>query len=151
SCCARRDRTYYRYEVLAGAGGCDSALEEGDLLTRYASKVYVIHRRDEFRAQPSPQERARANPKIEFILDAHVKEVYGDDKVRGLKYEQGGELKDLAVGGVFIFIGFVPNSDLVKGVHVDHDRGGYLKTDRNMPTTVHGVWAGWCVPERRAK
>src|SRR5438094_6367868 len=103
SYCAVCDGAFFRNEVLAVVGGGDAALEEGDFLTRYASKVYVIHRRDEFRAQPILQERARANPKIEFILDAHVKEVYGDDKVRGLKYEQGGELKDLAVGGVFIF------------------------------------------------
>src|SRR5207248_8481927 len=68
-----------------------------------------------------------------------------------IKYEQGGELKDLAVGGVFIFIGFVPNSDLVKGVHVAHDRGGYLKTDRNMATNVDGVWAVGDVREQLTK
>ena len=151
SYCAVCDGAFFREEVLAVVGGGDAALEEGDFLTRYASKVYVIHRRDEFRAQPILQERARANPKIEFIFDAHVKEIYGDEKVRGLKYEQHGEVKDLAVGGVFIFIGFVPNSDLVKGVHVDHDKAGYLKTDRNMATNVAGVWAVGDVREQLTK
>jgi thioredoxin reductase (NADPH) len=151
SYCAVCDGAFFRDEVLAVVGGGDAALEEGDFLTRYASKVYVIHRRDEFRAQPILQERARANPKIEFILNAQVKEIYGDDKVQGLKYEQDGAVKDLPVGGVFIFIGFIPNSDLVKGVHVDHDNAGYLKTDRNMATNVDGVWAVGDVREQLTK
>jgi len=151
SYCAVCDGAFFRGEELAVVGGGDAALEEGDFLTRYASKVYLIHRRGEFRAQPILQERARSNPKIEFMLDAQVKEIYGDDKVRGLRYEQGGEVKDLKVGGVFIFIGFIPNSDLVKGVHVDHDKGGYLTTDRNMATNVEGVWAVGDVREQLTK
>jgi thioredoxin reductase (NADPH) len=151
SYCAVCDGAFFRGEDLAVVGGGDAALEEGDFLTRYASKVYIIHRRNEFRAQPILQERARANPKIEFILDARVKDIYGDEKVRGLKYEQGGEVKDLKVGGVFIFIGFVPNSDLVKGVHVDHDTQGYLRTDRNMATNVEGIWAVGDVREQLTK
>jgi thioredoxin reductase (NADPH) len=140
SYCAVCDGAFFRDEVLAVVGGGDAALEEGEFLTRYASKVYIIHRRNEFRAQPILQQRARANPKIEFIMDARVQEIYGDDKVRGLRYESGGEIRDLPVGGVFIFIGFVPNSDLLKA-HADHDAGGYLLTDRDMRTSVPGVWA----------
>ena len=87
-----------------------------------------------------PGEQAQANPKIEFIFDAHVKEIAGDDKVRDVLYEQHGEMKELHVGGVFIFIGFVPNSSLLK-VHVDHDAAGYIQTDRNMQTSVEGIWA----------
>jgi thioredoxin reductase (NADPH) len=121
-------------------GGGDAALEEGDFLTRYASKVYIIHRRREFRAQPILQERARRNPKVEFILDARVQDIYGDGKVRGLKYETGGEIVDLPVGGVFIFVGFLPNSGLLK-VHADHDAGGFLLTDRDMRTSIPGIWA----------
>jgi thioredoxin reductase (NADPH) len=140
SYCAVCDGAFFRDEVLAVVGGGDAALEEGEFLTRYASKVYIIHRRNEFRAQPILQQRARANPKIEFIMDARVQEIYGDDKVRGLRYESGGEIHDLPVGGVFIFIGFVPNSDLLNA-HADHDAGGYLLTDRDMRTSVPGVWA----------
>ena len=140
SYCAVCDGAFFKGQELAVVGGGDAAVEEGEFLTRYASKVYVLHRRSELRAQPILVERARANPKIEFIFDAHMKEIGGDGKVNVVRYEQRGEMKELAVGGVFIFIGFVPNSGLFK-VHVDHDEGGYIVTDRNMQTSVEGVWA----------
>lgn len=140
SYCAVCDGAFFKGEELAVVGGGDAAVEEGEFLTRYASKVYILHRRNELRAQPILIDRARANPKIEFIFSAHVKEIVGDGKVRSVKYEQGGTMKDLPVGGVFIFIGFVPNSGLFK-VHVDHDEAGYIVTDRNMQTSVPGVWA----------
>ena len=140
SYCAVCDGAFFKGQELAVVGGGDAAVEEGDFLTRYASKVYVIHRRNEFRAQPILLDRARANPKIEFILDAHVEAIVGDEKVRGLRYERQGKDTELAVGGVFIFVGFVPNSKLLK-VHVDHDEAGYILTDRNMQTSVPGIWA----------
>ena len=140
SYCAVCDGAFFKGQELAVIGGGDAAVEEGDFLTRYASKVYILHRRSELRAQPILIERARANPKIKFIFDAHVKEIIGDNKVQAVHYEQHGEKKELRVGGVFIFIGFVPNSTLLK-VHVDHDAAGYLVTDRNMQTSVEGIWA----------
>jgi thioredoxin reductase (NADPH) len=140
SYCAVCDGAFFKGQELAVIGGGDAAVEEGDFLTRYASKVYIIHRRNELRAQPILIDRARANSKIEFILDAHVKEIVGDDKVQTVRYEQHGHSKELNVGGVFIFIGFVPNSGLFK-VHVDHDAGGYIVTDRNMQTSIEGIWA----------
>jgi len=140
SYCAVCDGAFFKGEVLAVVGGGDAAVEEGEFLTRYASKVYILHRRKELRAQPILVDRANANSKIEFIFDAHVKQITGNGKVTKLAYEQSGELKELAVGGVFIFIGFVPNSGLFK-VHVDHDEAGYVLTDRNMQTSVMGVWA----------
>ena len=141
SYCAVCDGAFFKGQELAVIGGGDAAVEEGEFLTRYASKVYIIHRRSSLRAQPILIDRANANPKIEFIFDAHVKEIEGDDsKVHLVRYEQHGEVKDLAVGGVFIFIGFVPNSGLFK-VHVDHDEAGYIVTDRNMQTSIEGVWA----------
>ena len=140
SYCAVCDGAFFKGEVLAVVGGGDAAVEEGEFLTRYASKVYILHRRKELRAQPILVDRAKANPKIEFIFDAHVKQIAGEGKVKKLEYEQRGELKELSVGGVFIFIGFVPNSGLFK-VHVDHDEAGYILTDRNMQTSVKGVWA----------
>ena len=140
SYCAVCDGAFFKGQELAVVGGGDAAVEEGDFLTRYASKVYIIHRRGELRAQPILIDRARANPKIEFILDAHVKEITGDEKVQTVRYEQHGATRELNVGGVFIFIGFVPNSGLFK-VHVDHDAAGYIVTDRNMQTSIEGIWA----------
>ncbi len=140
SYCAVCDGAFFKGQELAVIGGGDAAVEEGDFLTRYASKVYVIHRRNEFRAQPILIDRARANPKIEFILDSQVQSIVGDEKVRGVRYERKGKDVELAVGGVFIFIGFVPNSKLLK-VHVDHDEAGYILTDANMQTSVPGIWA----------
>jgi len=140
SYCAVCDGAFFKGEELAVIGGGDAAVEEGDFLTRYAKKVYILHRRDQLRAQPILIDRARANPKIEFILEAGVKEIVGNGKVQSVKYEQFGSDKELPVGGVFIFIGFVPNSGLFK-FHVDHDDAGYILTDRNMQTSEPGIWA----------
>ena len=140
SYCAVCDGAFFKGQELAVIGGGDAAVEEGEFLTRYASKVYIVHRRSELRAQPILVQRAKQNPKVEFIFDAHVKAIVGDHKVQSIRYEQHGEQKVLDVGGVFIFIGFVPNSSLLK-VHVDHDAAGYLLTDRNMQTSVQGIWA----------
>jgi thioredoxin reductase (NADPH) len=140
SYCAVCDGAFFKGQELAVVGGGDAAIEEGDFLTRYASKVYVLHRRDEFRAQPILMDRARANPKIKFITDAHVKEIVGNHKVSSLRYEHHGHTNELPVGSVSVFIGFTPNSGLLK-VHVDHDEAGYLITDRNMQTSVEGIWA----------
>jgi thioredoxin reductase (NADPH) len=140
SYCAVCDGAFFKGQELAVVGGGDAAVEEGDFLTRYASKVYIIHRRNELRAQPILIDRARANPKIEFILESEVVEIKGNDKVRAVHYQQGGTAKELAVGGVFIFVGFVPNSSLFK-MHIDHDEGGYILTGRDMQTSVEGIWA----------
>jgi thioredoxin reductase (NADPH) len=140
SYCAVCDGAFFKGEELAVVGGGDAAIEEADFLTRYASKVYVIHRRDQFRAQPVLQQRARTNPKIEFILNAQVREIVGERKVEAVRYVQNGEEKELAVGGVFIFVGFLPNSGLLK-VHAEHDEAGYLLTNRDMQTSIEGLWA----------
>jgi thioredoxin reductase (NADPH) len=140
SYCAVCDGAFFKGQELAVVGGGDAAVEEGEFLTRYASKVYILHRRSELRAQPILVERASTNPKVEFIFDARVKEITGDHKVHAIHYEQNGQMKELRVGGVFIFIGFVPNSSLLQ-VHVDHDAAGYIVTDRNMQTSIEGVWA----------
>ncbi len=140
SYCAVCDGAFFKGQVLAVVGGGDAALEEGDFLTRYASKVYILHRRNQFRAQPVLQDRARANPKIEFVLEAQVRQIVGDQSVQAIRYVQRGEERQLPVGGVFIFIGFVPNSGLIRP-HVEHDAGGYLLTDRELRTSIEGLWA----------
>jgi len=140
SYCAVCDGAFFKGQELAVVGGGDAAVEEGEFLTRYASKVYIIHRRSELRAQPILIDRARANPKVELILEAAVTKITGDEKVQVVHYDQHGVSKELPVGGAFIFVGFVPNSSLFK-VHVDHDEAGYILTGRDMQTSVEGIWA----------
>ncbi len=143
SYCAVCDGAFFKGEVLAVIGGGDAATEEADYLTRYAKKVYIIHRRDEFRASPILQKRAFNNPKIEVIWNKVVEEVEGDPKgVNHLRLRDTatGEETRLAVGGVFIFIGFLPNSGIIKG-HFEHDATGYIVTDTNMMTSIPGLFA----------
>lgn len=143
SYCAICDGAFYRGHTILVVGGGDAALEEADFLTRYAEKVYLVHRRDEFRASKIVQQRAFANQKIEVITDTVVDEVVGKDglmthaKIRNLKT---GAASDLVATGIFIFIGFTPNTGMIKE-HVKHDSAGYLITDANMQTSVPGLFA----------
>ena len=143
SYCAVCDGAFFKGEHLAVVGGGDAAVEEADYLTRYARKVTLIHRRDEFRASKILQERAFANPKIDVIRNTIVPEIVGNE--RGvthavLESTTAGSRSHLDVGGVFIFAGFKPNTQLVDG-HVDHDAGGYLITDNRMMTSMAGLFA----------
>src|SRR5207247_198628 len=143
SYCAVCDVAFFKGEVLAVIGGGDAAVEEADYLTRYASKVYIVHRRDQFRASKILQERAFANPKIEVIWNKKVLEIKGNAKGTdhlALEDTVTGERSTLKVGGVFVFIGFRPNTDLVHG-HVEHDAGGYFVTDDRMMTSLPGLFA----------
>lgn len=143
SYCAICDGAFYKGHTILVVGGGDAALEEADFLTRYAEKVYLVHRRDEFRASKIVQQRAFANKKIEVITDTVVDEVVGKDglmthaKIRNLKT---GAASDLVATGIFIFIGFTPNTGMIKE-HVKHDSAGYLITDANMQTSVPGLFA----------
>ena len=140
SYCAVCDGAFFKGQELAVVGGGDAALEEGDFLTRYASKVHLVHRRHEFRGQPVLQQRAEANPKIDFHLGAQVERITGDGTVSNVDLVQDGERRALPVGGVFIFVGFEPNSAVVLP-HADHDAAGYLLTDRDLKTSIDGIWA----------
>lgn len=143
SYCAVCDGAFFKGEILAVIGGGDAAVEEADYLTRYAAKVYIVHRRDRLRASKILQQRAFANPKIEVIWNKKVLEITGTAKgTEGLVLEDTvtGERSTLAVGGVFIFIGFQPNSGLVEG-HAKHDANGYFVTDDRMMTSIPGLFA----------
>ena len=142
SYCAVCDGAFFKGERLAVVGGGDAAVEEADYLTRYASKVHLVHRRDEFRASQLLQERAFANPKIEVIRNTVVPEIVGNAKgvTHAVLENKDGSRSNLDVGGVFIFVGFKPNTQLVDG-HVDHDAGGYLITDNRMMTSMAGLFA----------
>jgi thioredoxin reductase (NADPH) len=143
SYCAVCDGAFFKGEVLAVVGGGDAAVEEADYLTRYASKVYIVHRRDQLRASRIIQERALANPKIEPVWNKRVVEISG--KAQGadhlvLEDTVTGARSTLPVGGVFIFVGFQPNAGLVQG-HARHDAGGYFITDERMMTSIPGLFA----------
>ena len=143
SYCAVCDGAFFKGEVLAVVGGGDAAVEEADYLTRYASKVYIVHRRDQLRASAILQERARNNPKIELVWNKVVEEIEGE--ARGvpqlrLRDTVTGEVSKLPVGGVFVFIGFRPNTGIVKE-HFEHDAQGYIVTDNNMMTSIPGLFA----------
>ena len=144
SYCAICDGAFFRGHTIAVVGGGDAATEEADFLTRYANKVYLIHRREQLRASKILQKRALQNPKIEPIWNTEVEaiEADGDGLVHNLKLRNNrtNERSELAATGVFVFIGFRPNSGIVEG-HVDHDDMGYLRTDENMETSIKGLFA----------
>lgn len=143
SYCALCDGAFFKGEVIAVIGGGDAAVEEGTFLTKFGSKVYLIHRRDSFRAQKIIQDRAFANPKVEVIWNTVAEEVVGSgNKVSSVKLKdvQTGETKTLPVGAVFIFIGFVPNSHIIRD-KINKDKLGYIVTNDRMETGVPGLYA----------
>ena len=143
SWCATCDGFFFREQVIAVVGGGDSAMEEANFLTRFASKVVLIHRRDSFRASKIMIERAEANPKIEFLFNHEVIDVLGEDKVVGLKLKNtvsGDEsIKDFT--GLFVAIGHLPRSELVVG-QVELNSDGYVQVEgRSTKTKLAGVFA----------
>ncbi|HTS89415.1 MAG TPA: thioredoxin-disulfide reductase [Gemmatimonadales bacterium] len=147
SYCAVCDGAFFRNQTIAVVGGGDAAVEEAEYLTRYAAKVYLIHRRDQLRASRLLQERLFANPKIEVLWNKKVLEICGREQaglreVTGLRLEDtvSGKESRLDVNGCFVFIGFRPNSGLIRG-HFRHDASGYVITDDRMMTSIPGLFA----------
>lgn len=143
SWCATCDGFFFRGQTIAVIGGGDSAVEEATFLTRFAEKVYLVHRRDELRASRIMAERAHNDPKIEFVWNSAVVDVLGDDQVTGLRIAntQTGAESTLDVTGVFVAIGHDPRNELVKGV-VDLDDAGYvIAKGRSTQTSLDGVFA----------
>jgi thioredoxin reductase (NADPH) len=142
SYCAICDGAFFKGEVIAVFGGGDSAVEEGIYLTKFGSKVYVIHRRDQLRAQKIIQDRARANSKIEFIWDSVPEKIVGDERVASISIKnlKTNAISSLPVGAVFPFIGFVPNSNFFD-IEINRDSQGYIITNENMETSLKGIFA----------
>ena len=142
SYCATCDGWFFKDRQVLVVGGGDSALEEGLFLTRYATSVTIVHRRDEFRAGSILQNRAQANPKVKYILNSVVEKITGDGIVQAVQIRnlQTNELQDFPADGVFVFIGHSPNTQLFKG-QLEMDHQGYLKVDNLMRTSVPGVFA----------
>jgi len=143
SACATCDGALYRGKAIAVVGGGDTAIEEALFLTRYGTKVYLIHRRDQLRASKIMQERAFASPKIEMVWNAEIAEVTGKEFVEGVRLRdtKTGATRELAVEAVFVAIGHKPNTDLVKG-QLGLDEIGYLKVEPGSSrTAIEGVFA----------
>lgn len=142
SYCAVCDGAFYKDKVVAVVGGGNSAVEEAIYLTKFASKVYIIHRRDELRADKIIQDRAAKNEKIEFVLNSVVCEIQGQDLVNNLilKNTKTNEMFNLAVDGVFPYIGITPNVENISG-QITQDKAGFIITDETMKTSIDGVFA----------
>lgn len=144
SYCSTCDAAFFRdSDNVVVVGGGDTAFESAYLLSQYAKKVTLVHRRGEFRAQPILVERVKRTGKVEFVLNSVVREIYGDTKVRGVKIENvvSGETRDIPADGVFINIGYEPNSELVRKIGVSVDDRGYVIVTPYMETNVEGVFA----------
>ena len=150
--CATCDGAFFRDKVVAVIGGGDSAMEEASFLTRFASKVYVIHRRDQFRASKIMQERVMNNSKIEIIFNNKVLEILGDDTVKGIKIQDvnNNSEKEIVLDGVFVAIGHKPNTDFVKNI-MSIDEKGYAVTlsGSDILTEKKGIFVAGDVYDHR--
>lgn len=151
STCATCDGYFFRTKPIAVVGGGDSAMEEANFLTRHASKVYLIHRRDEFRASKIMIDRAKANPKVEFLTPYVVDEILAPEGlVSGVRLhnKKTSEKREIAVDGVFVAIGHDPNSTIFRG-KLDMDENGYLKARHGTLTNIPGVFIAGDVQDHR--
>jgi thioredoxin reductase (NADPH) len=142
STCATCDGFFFRGDDIAVVGGGDSAMEEAIFLSRFADKVTVIHRRDELRASKILQERAFANPKVDFLWNSVVQDLLGDEKLTGVRLRNvvDDETSELSVSGLFVAIGHDPNTKLFEG-QLELDPNGYVVTHDGTRTSVEGVFA----------
>lgn len=143
SYCAICDGAFFRDKVIAVVGGGDAAVEEGAYLTKFGSKVYLIHRREQLRAQKIIQQRAFDNPKMEFIFDTVVESINGNDRQvtdLTLRNVKTNERRTLDVGAIFVYVGFRPNTGIFRDA-IKVDDGGYIITDSRMETSIPGIFA----------
>lgn len=150
--CAVCDGAFFADSPVAVIGGGDGAIDEGLYLTRYASKVTVVHRRNELRASKILAERALANPLMDFAWNSVVESINGDKLVESvtLKDTTSGAVTELPVEGVFIYVGLVPNTDYLKGM-VDLDSGGHILVNPRMETNIPGVFAAGDIRQKAAR
>ncbi len=151
SYCATCDGDFFQDKEIIVVGGGNSALEEAVALTKYASKVTILHEFDHFQAFEHAVEEAKANPKIDYIMESHITEFYGDESLRGIKYKnlKSGEVFNKNIDGVFIFIGYEANTQALQNGPVKLNRWNEIITDENLQTNIEGVFAaGDCRAKR---
>jgi len=143
SYCSECDASFFKDKIVGVVGGGNSALHDAQVIAQYAKEVYIIHRRDEFRADPIQIEEAKNNPKIRFILNKTVKEIKGTEKVEEiiLQDTKTGEISSMKLDGLFVAIGLVPLSEIVKGLNVNMDESGHIVVDQCGKTNVIGLLA----------
>ena len=149
SACAVCDGALFKNKEVAVVGGGDSAMEETSFLTNFASKIYLIHRRDSFRAAALMQKKILNNPKIEILYNSEIEEIIGEDKVETLKIKnnQNQSSQILKVDGLFLAIGHIPNTQILQG-QLELDEDGYIITKNDVETSIPGVFASGDVKDR---
>ena len=152
SYCATCDAAFFKDKRVFVIGGGDSALEESLLLVKFASELYIVHRRDKLRAAKVLQEEAFANKKIKFIWNSNLMEIKGGNKVEKavLKNNKTGEITEMDVEGIFLYVGNIPNTKWLEGT-IELDERGYIKTDVNLETSLKGVFAAGDVRKSQLK
>lgn len=141
SYCATCDAAFFRGKTIVVVGGGDAALEETIFLSRFAEKVYLIHRRDKFRGCSWLQEKVLKLPTVEVLWNTTVSKIEGENKVNALQIRQDGKDRLLEVGGIFIYAGRRPNADFLEGIEIERDDRGFIITNTKMETTLAGVYA----------
>lgn len=151
SACATCDGFFFKGKEVVVLGGGDSAMEEANFLTKFATKVTIVHRREEFRASKIMLKRAQDNPKISFITNVEVKEVLGENAVEGLKVKdnKSGEEKTISCQGVFLAVGHKPATDVFQKAGVEVDEKGYIKISKSTQTNIKGVFVAGDVADFR--
>ncbi len=151
SACATCDGFFFKNQEIVVAGGGDSAMEEANFLTKFASKVTIVHRRNEFKASKIMLKRAQENPKIKFVTDATIAEIVGETKVEGvkIKHNQSGQEEVISAGGFFVAIGHTPNTKIFREAGIELDQKGYIKVKNNTQTNIEGVFVAGDVNDPR--
>ncbi|HEY8909289.1 MAG TPA: thioredoxin-disulfide reductase [Desulfosporosinus sp.] len=142
SYCATCDGAFFKGKKIVVVGGGEAAIEEGAYLTKFAEEVIIVHRREGFRASQLVMDRAKANPKIRFELNALIEEILGSDKVEGVRIRDvlNGGTREIPADGVFIYVGADPNTQFIPG-EIETDKQGYILTDHHLKTNIVGVYA----------
>ena len=150
SYCATCDGPFFRGKEIAVVGGGDSALQEALYLTKFATKVNLIHRRNAFRAAKILQEKVLNEPKINIIYDTVIEEISGKDTVEQIKLKnvKNGDISTLTVNGIFVFVGWLPNTKFLNNTDIKLNQNGYIVTDANMQTSAEGIFACGDVREK---